>query len=294
MVNSYIGRFAPSPSGPLHFGSLISALASFLDARSNGGKWLLRIDDLDTPRCVSGMDSYIQQTLEKLGLHWDDEIRYQSQQFDEYQAALNQLDNSGYLFHCYCPRRLTKGKPYPGTCREINIDQDRQHSVRVKITTESISLHDSIQTTVPVDLSQTTGDFIVQRADKIISYNLAVLVDDHATGVNHIVRGADLIDTTFNQLYLQKLLGLNIPTYTHHPVIADLNGKKYSKQHGAVDVLVLGQATELIFHSLTFLGQQPEQELLQLSTNELLDWAIKNWNLDNIPKLNQIELAKPM
>ncbi len=288
MADTYTGRFAPSPSGPLHLGSLISALASFLDARRHAGKWLLRIDDIDAPRCTPGMATHIQQTLERLGLHWDGRIRYQSQHLDDYLAALNRLQQTGELFRCYCPRRLTKGKSCPGRCRDSKQRQDKAHSLRVKMRPEAMSFHDSIQSVLATSPDKAVSDFIVRRADQMTAYNLAVVVDDQATGVTHIVRGTDLIDTTFNQLHLHTLLGLKPPGYAHHPVIVDPAGKKYSKQHGAVDILTSGQPSEVIFHGLNLLGQQPEPQLRRAEVSELLAWAIAHWQLDNIPTTRKI------
>ena len=280
MLNtSYIGRFAPTPSGPLHFGSIVAALASYLDARHNGGKWLLRIEDIDTPRVRAGADRQIIDTLESLGLEWDGDIVYQSRRLDRYQQALALLRGKDLLYHCYCPRKITRGKPYPGTCRQRETRDSKPHSLRVRTPDESISFDDTIQERLRGRLNELTGDFILRRSDGLIAYNLAVVIDDAAQGITHIVRGADLVDTTFNQIYLQTILNLPTPIYAHHPLVVDDCGKKISKQDGATDVLTGASPEEVLLRALNFLEQAPEQNLARADKQEILARAVTHWNI---------------
>ena len=280
---NYTGRFAPTPSGPLHFGSIVAALASYLDARHNAGRWLLRIEDIDTPRVRKGADRKIINTLEILGLEWDGAIVYQGARLDRYEQALAILADTGLLYRCYCPRRVTKGKPYPGTCRRRAGPESRPHSLRVRTTDETISFPDAIRGRLAGRLAELTGDFILRRSDGLVAYNLAVVIDDAAQGVTRIVRGADLIDTTFNQLYLQSVLNLPAPEYAHHPLVLDEGGKKISKQHGATDVLAGAAPEQALLRALNFLGQAPEAGLARAGKREILDWATCHWKIDTVP-----------
>ena len=275
----YIGRFAPTPSGPLHFGSIVAALASYLDARHNGGKWLLRMEDIDRPRVWTGADRQIIDTLEILGLEWDGAIVYQSERLDQYQQALAKLAHDDLLYRCYCPRKTTKGKPYPGTCRTSTGLDDKPHSTRVKTPERSITFDDVIQGRLAGRLNELTGDFILRRSDGLIAYNLAVVIDDAAQGISHIVRGADLLDTTFNQVYLQSVLNLPTPSYAHHPLAVDSYGKKISKQDGASDVLSGVSPEAVLLRALRFLGQEPDPALADADKREILDWAVGHWKI---------------
>ncbi|MDE0156898.1 MAG: tRNA glutamyl-Q(34) synthetase GluQRS [Gammaproteobacteria bacterium] len=283
MLNtSYTGRFAPTPSGPLHFGSIVAALASYLDARHHGGRWLLRIEDIDTPRVRRGADRKIIDTLEILGLEWDGDIVYQSERIDHYQRALALLRDKDLLYRCYCPRRLTKGKPYPGTCRAREEIPGKPYALRVKTSQQPVSFADAIQGRLAGRLIELTGDFILRRSDGLIAYNLAVVVDDAAQGVTHIVRGADLLDTTFNQVYLQSVLNLPAPGYAHHPLVLDERGKKVSKQDGATDVLAGASPETVLLQSLGFLGQNPDQELKGAGKRDILAWAVDHWTIEGV------------
>ena len=280
MLNtSYIGRFAPTPSGPLHFGSIVAALASYLDARHNGGKWLLRIEDIDTPRVRAGADRQIIDTLETLGLEWDGAIIYQSERLDQYQHALTKLAHDDLLYRCCCPRRITKGKPYPGTCRNRADTAGSPYALRVKISDNPVIFQDAIQGRLSGSLNELTGDFILRRSDGLIAYNLAVVIDDAAQGITHIVRGADLVDTTFNQIYLQTILNLPTPIYAHHPLVVDDCGKKISKQDGATDVLTGASPEEVLLRALNFLQQAPEQNLARADKQEILARAVTHWKI---------------
>lgn len=279
----YVGRFAPTPSGPLHFGSIVAALASYLDVRHNGGRWLLRIDDIDTPRVRSGADRQIINSLEILGLEWDGDIIYQSERPDRYEQALAQLSERGMLYRCWCPRRTTKGKTYPGTCRARAEIAGKPYSLRVKIPDNSpVLFTDVIQGRLTGRLNELTGDFILRRSDGLIAYNLAVVVDDAAQGVTHVVRGADLLDTTFNQVYLQSVLKLPTPEYAHHPLVVDDRGKKISKQDGATDVLAGVSPETVLIQALSFLGQHPAQELKGAKKQDILAWAVAHWTISAI------------
>lgn len=287
-ATTYVGRFAPSPTGPLHFGSIVAALGSYLDARHNNGKWLLRIDDLDTPRLQAGADDKILSALEKLEMYWDGNVIYQSQRHQAYQEAEDRLQSSNLLFPCYCPRKLVRGKPYPGTCRQKYLEADRQHAIRIKTKPGNYTLHDLIQPEYSQNLLEDVGDFIIKRADGIYAYHLAVVLDDAYQGVTHIVRGVDLMHSTPRQIYLQQQLGLTIPVYAHLPLAVSQSGQKISKQAMAEDVLLLNQPANILFTCLKFLGQKPLAELLQASLNEIIEWGIANWQLSNVPKLAAI------
>ena len=283
MLNTtYVGRFAPTPSGPLHFGSIVAALAGYLDARHHRGRWLLRIEDIDTPRVRTGADRKIIDTLEILGLEWDGDIVYQSNRLDHYRQALARLQDKDLLYRCYCPRKITKGKPYPGTCRTREEMAGKPHALRVKTPDQPVIFVDKILGRLTGELSELTGDFILRRSDGLIAYNLAVVVDDAAQGVTRIVRGADLLDTTFNQVYLQSVLNLPAPGYAHHPLVLDENGKKISKQDGATDVLAGVSPETVLLQALRFLGQNPGQELDGADQADILAWAVDHWKIEAV------------
>ncbi len=284
----YVGRFAPTPSGPLHFGSIIAALGSYLDARHHQGRWLLRIDDLDTPRLQAGADDKILAALETLGLHWDGMVVYQSRRHEAYQHALANLQSRDLLFPCYCPRKLVKGRPYPGTCRQREVEKDRQHALRIKVAPGTVVLHDLIQTEYRQNLLDEVGDFIIRRADGLYAYHLAVVLDDAWQGITHIVRGADLMASTPRQIYLQQQLAVELPVYAHLPLAVSQTGVKISKQSMAKDVLLLGAPNTVLFNCLNFLGQQPEADLSQAPVRELIQWGIEHWQLSRVPKLGSI------
>ena len=281
--NSYIGRFAPTPSGPLHFGSIVAALASYLDARHNAGKWLLRIEDIDTPRVRTGADRQIINTLEMLGLEWDGAIIYQSKRLDFYEQALALLADGDLLYRCYCPRKITKGKPYPGTCRTLANQDEKPHSLRVKTPDRPIIFDDIIQGCLAGRLNELTGDFILRRSDGLIAYNLAVVIDDAYQKITRVVRGADLLDTTFNQIYLQSILNQPTPAYAHHPLAIEDSGKKISKQDGATDVLAGVAPETVLLRALRFLGQSPNPKLAHAEKRDILAWAVCYWEIDAVP-----------
>ena len=271
----YIGRFAPSPSGPLHFGSLVAALASWLDARAAGGRWLVRVEDLDRPRVQPGAADGILRTLERLGLYWDGEVVFQSRRGARYEQALARLRDT-YL--CGCSRReiadsavslATDGaQVYPGTCRAGLPAGRNARALRVRVQ-GMISFADRVQGLLKQDLERGVGDFVLRRADGQFAYQLAVVVDDADQQVTDVVRGADLLDSTPRQIYLQRLLGLATPRYLHVPVAIDARGEKLSKHAGARPI-----DREDLQRALRFLGQ-PE--------SATLDDAIRSWNPARVP-----------
>lgn len=285
--SDYRGRFAPSPTGPLHFGSLVAAIGSYLDAKHHQGKWLVRIEDLDTPRTVSGAASDILATLEAYGLHWDEDIVYQNPRTATYEEAFHQLKDSGAVYPCACSRKeiadsaLQRGDEvvYPGTCRNGMAQGKDARAWRVRVNDTRIDFKDRVQGNIIQELATEVGDFVVLRADALFSYQLAVVLDDAAQGITDVVRGADLLYSTPRQIYLQQLLGLPPPAYMHLPVAVNVQGQKLSKQALAQPV-DKNNAVSTIFDALVFLRQQPSAGLRLGSVRQILDWAIDNWRTD--------------
>jgi glutamyl-Q tRNA(Asp) synthetase len=294
-VTIYRGRFAPTPSGPLHFGSMVAAVGSFLDARSRGGTWLVRIDDLDPPRSVPGAADAILRCLDAFGMHWDSEVVYQSTRNDAYHAALHQLRQSGGIYPCACSRREisdaglagVEGAVYPGTCRKSLTAGREARALRVRTDAAVIEFDDGLQGHVRQVLQAEIGDFVVYRADHVFAYHLACAVDDAEQGVTDVVRGADLIASTPRQIHLQKLLGLPTPAYLHLPVAVNAMGEKLSKQTRAHAVEQSHPATTL-GRLLRFLGHAPPAELAGTGVGELWQWAFKNWQHENLPHASAI------
>jgi glutamyl-Q tRNA(Asp) synthetase len=282
----YIGRFAPSPTGPLHFGSLIAAVASYLDARHRGGRWLVRMEDVDVTRCRPEWADDILRTLERFGLTWDGEVAMQSERAALYQAALDRLEKSGLVYRCICSRREIAdsategidGPVYPGTCR-LAEHRTSPCAWRVLTTPDSIEFTDLVQGRIVQQLDAQIGDFILRRRDNLFAYQLAVVVDDALQGITHVVRGADLLDSTPRQIYLQGLLGMPQPAYAHVPVALNQQGQKLSKQTLAPSVADADIARSLNA-ALAFLGQP-------LATSDkpqtMLAQARRNWSLSAIP-----------
>ncbi len=289
----YTGRFAPSPSGPLHAGSLIAALASYLDARAHQGRWLLRIEDLDPPRESPEACQQIIDALEQLELHWDGPILFQSQRLEAYQATLNQLQKLDLIFPCICTRQDIREQDgiYPGTCRQLSIEElsaDHQpYAIRCRVDTRYIRYTDALQGQQVQQLSTELGDFIIKRKDGLFAYQLAVVVDDAFQGVNHVVRGIDLLDSTARQIYLQHVLKLPEPAYAHIPIIVNSDGQKLSKQHHARP-LDLNQPIQTLHSALQYLQQSPPQSLLKSSVKELLGWAIEHWDMQKMENLRLV------
>ena len=283
MGASYIGRFAPSPTGPLHAGSLVAALASWLDARACNGRWLVRIEDVDTPRCIPGADRIILQQLAACGLAADEPPLWQSQRGALYQAALDRLSHSGQAYPCTCSRKDIEAAlaargvrrdrftelAYPGTCRTGPTQPGRPQAWRLRVPAGTVHWHDRRLGPQQQDVAATVGDFVLHRADGLWAYQLAVVVDDAAQGVTHVVRGADLADNTARQILLQRALGLPLPHYLHVPLVLGANGEKLSKQNGA-SALDLSNPLAALNAAALALG-------LNASTQGALAQALAEW-----------------
>lgn len=291
----YRGRFAPSPTGALHFGSLVAALGSYLEAKTRQGQWLLRIEDIDAPRNAPGASDAILRSLEACGFEWDGDPVLQSQRRNLYEGALEQLRHGGWLYPCGCTRReiadsmpAAKGVPgaprrYPGTCRAGVRSGRAERSLRVRVEPGEISFEDAVQGRVGQDVDREVGDFVLRRSDGQIAYQLAVVVDDAQQGVTHVVRGADLIDSTPRQIYLQRLLGLPTPAYLHLPVAANAAGEKLSKQTRAAALNERTSQTALVA-ALGFLGQEPPAGLASHALADVWAWAFSHWDMRKLPR----------
>lgn len=287
----YIGRFAPSPTGALHFGSLLAAVASFLDARANGGKWLVRVEDLDPPREPAGSAELILQQLSDLGLNWDGEVLYQSTRLDAYAQALHQLQEAGLCYPCDCTRGQIRemGNAYDGSCRRRKTPPKKPYALRVKTTAAEIGFDDAVQGHYSQQLEDEAGDFVLLRKDELFAYQLAVVVDDEYQQISHVVRGFDLLDSTPRQIYLQQQLGYRPLHYAHIPIIVDNLGQKLSKQAFA-PAIETSKAAELIFSALSVLGQSPPTKLKMESPATQLEWATLNWNMQSVAGIESIPL----
>jgi glutamyl-Q tRNA(Asp) synthetase len=291
-VNSarYIGRFAPSPTGPLHFGSLVAAVASWLDARAVGGRWLVRMEDLDRPRCEPVAADTILRQLEAYGLRWDGTVMVQSRRDDAYAAALAVLQARGVVYPCSCSRSQLAHAPrnhegeiiYPGTCRNGLPPGADARAWRVRVQDVNTHFHDRIHGDLQQNLARDVGDFIVKRADGLFAYQLAVVVDDAYQGITDIVRGADLLWNTPRQIVLQALLDVPTPRYAHVPLITNAAGQKLSKQTLAPTLPESGRG-EVMAQALAALGHPPSAELAGTSPAELLAWASAHWQIENVP-----------
>ena len=286
----YCGRFAPSPSGPLHFGSLVAAVAGFVDARARRGRWLLRVEDLDPPRVVPGAADAILATLDAYGLHWDGAVVYQSARLEHYRAALERLRQTGLVYPCGCSRRdiaaTRTGPVYPGTCRN-GVSSHRPPALRLRTDDREIAFLDRLQGRFGQRLESEVGDFVLRRADGVYAYQLAVVVDDAWQQVSDVVRGSDLLDSTPRQIYLQRLLGLPQPRYCHLPLALNRQGDKLSKQTGAPALDDRRPALALVA-ALDFLDQHPPPHLAAAGANQVLDWAVANWQPARIPALDRV------
>ena len=285
----YAGRFAPSPTGPLHFGSLVAALASWLDARAAKGRWHVRIEDLDPPRAQAGAADDILRVLEQLELYWDGPVIFQSRRTKLYEEALQAL--RAHTYWCGCSRReiadsslgvaADGAQIYPGTCRD-GLPQGRTaRALRVKTGPEKISFHDRVQGTQEQALAAQIGDFVLYRSDGQFAYQLAVVVDDAAQSISDVVRGADLLDSTARQIHLQRLLGCREPRYLHVPVATNAAGEKLSKQTGAPPI-DSSRRQDILAGALRFLGQPATDDLAE---------AVRNWNPARVPACRTIALA---
>lgn len=292
----YRGRFAPSPSGPLHFGSLVTALGGALDAHAHGGEWRLRIDDLDSPRVAPGAADMILRALEAYGFAWQGEVRYQSQSLEAYEAALAELTRLGVVYACACSRReiadsvvSQRGAAiYPGTCRGGIAPDRAARAIRLNTQGARIALCDRLQGDLTLDLERAVGDFVIKRADGLFAYQLAAVVDDAALGVTDIVRGADLIDSSLRQIYLQRLLGLSTPRYLHLPVAVNALGEKLSKQTLA-PALDLQHPGPALVRALAFLNQAPPPSLARAPVSEIWAWARLNWRVARLSGVRTLQ-----
>ena len=276
---SHSGRFAPSPTGELHFGSLISAVASYLQVKHVGGEWLIRVEDIDPPREVTGSATRILQDLSRLGMNSDRPVLFQSTRTSAYDSAINMLLSEGKAFYCGCSRKdLPSSGIYPGTCRGGLAPGKSARTVRLNVEGSIIRFPDLIQGAIEEDLENSAGDFIIRRADGLPAYQLAVVVDDAYQGITEVVRGRDLLDSTARQIYLQRALGLPTPAYAHHPLAMDGEGKKLGKRY-ASDPIGRLPAASSVQAALQFLGQQPPQGL---NLQELWSWATEHWRLESI------------
>ena len=273
-----VGRFAPSPTGPLHFGSLITAIASYCDIKARGGEWLIRIEDTDRPRIQAGATQQIIDTLAAFGLESDRLIVYQQDRLDLYEQALARLAAQQHTYACGCTRKLLQGQqPYLGTCREAHLDL-AGHAIRLKVPDEKRCFTDRIQAQQCENLQHSIGDFVLKRRDGIISYQLAVVVDDAAQGVTDVIRGADLLDNTLRQIWLGQCLGLPTLRYAHVPLAMNTTGQKLSKQNLA-QPLDPQQAHTLIRQALVALGQP---DPLGGSVTQMLQHGVHYWQLARI------------
>jgi len=285
-----IGRYAPSPTGPLHFGSLVAAVASYMQARSQGHAWYVRIEDLDPPREVPGAADTILWQLEAFGLRWDGTVLYQSERTDAYVDAVDRLKRLGLAFDCGCTRREARtgsrgleGPIYPGTCRNGLAPGRAPRSVRLRVPAGERTVMDGLQGRIGQDLSRDVGDFVLRRADGLHAYQLAVVVDDASQGVTEVVRGADLLDSTLRQVYLQQCLGLPTPSYVHLPVMVDQHGDKLSKSSGAGAIDADRPVIELV-RAFRALGLRPPPVLNGATVEEAIGWACESWTLDRVPR----------
>ncbi|NJC87258.1 MAG: tRNA glutamyl-Q(34) synthetase GluQRS [Desulfuromonas sp.] len=290
-MTTITGRFAPSPTGPLHFGSLVAAVGSYCLARRAGGRWLVRIEDLDTPRVVPGAADEILFTLETLGFRWDGEVVWQSRRQEAYLAALEQLHNQGLLYDCACSRKEIlasaphpgeEGPIYPGTCRQGLPAGRLPRAVRIRVPDRQSGFIDGVFGRYEQNLARDVGDFVLRRADGMIAYQLAVVVDDADSRVNQVVRGADLLGSTLRQIFLLENLGRPVPAYLHLPLVLHADGSKISKRNGEGDN-PLARGGEMIKRALEWLGQDIPGELHTAPSAELLAWGSDCLAVGRIP-----------
>lgn len=281
---AYIGRFAPTPSGYLHFGSLVAALASYLDARAVNGRWLVRMEDLDPPREVAGAQQAILSTLQSYGFEWDGELVRQSSRHSEYAALVERLLSQGLAYACTCSRKQLAGSHgiYPGTCRNAGYGF-ADAAIRLRVPELTYHVIDRVQGDYRQHLGREVGDFVIRRRDGLYAYQLAVVLDDAWQGVTDVVRGADLLDSTPRQLYLQELLGLPQPRYLHVPLITQPDGHKLGKTYRSPPLLA-DQATTVLMRALRALGQALPDGAAYATPAELLRWASQHWHATRIPR----------
>lgn len=290
----YRGRFAPSPTGPLHKGSLVAAVASYLDARAHNGEWLVRMEDVDELRNVKGAAETILHSLEAYGFEWDGSILFQTERTQAYTHALQILQNQQRIYPCTCSRKNLKNKAennkietgklgyiYPGFCAENHFSDVKpgEYAIRIKVPEQDYAFNDRRLNHIRQNLKKDSGDFIIRRRDRLFAYQLAVVVDDAFQNITHVVRGVDLLDSTSRQIFLQQCLSYPELEYAHIPLIIHQNGDKLSKQTGAKSI---GDKADipLLVDCLKFLGQNPPEELSKESLANVWRWAMDNWKLN--------------
>jgi len=293
----YCGRFAPSPTGPLHFGSLVAAVGSWLDAYAHDGRWLLRIEDIDTPRNQPGAAQVILRQLEAFGFSWHGVEIYQSKRLSVYDSTFDYIRQRGLAYGCACSRRDIANavkvnqegeRPYPGICRQGLAPGVVPRAWRLRVEQAEIAFVDRLQGIYRQNLARNVGDFVLRRADEFYSYQLAVVADDIEQGVNHIVRGADLISSTPRQIFLYQRLGQPAPTYAHLPLAVNAAGNKLSKQTHAPELQLDNVSTQLLL-ALRFLGQPAPLSLKRSTPGDVWQWAKENWDFARIPQQVKIQ-----
>lgn len=291
----YIGRFAPSPTGPLHMGSLVTAIASYCEAKIHHGQWLVRMEDVDATRAIIDADRLIYQQLQAFGMQWDGEVIYQTQRTSAYANAFAELQARHLIYPCTCTRKEIadsaisvglEGSIYPKNCLRKPINPALNPAYRIKTNDHTVTFHDAIYGVVSQSVSEAIGDFILKRADGYFAYQLAVVVDDHFQGVTHIVRGADLLESTPRQLYLQTLLGYTTPSYMHIPIVKNASGEKLSKHTQASPIALDASHSGLIgaqlTEALTFLGLVPPPSLATRPVSAIWDWTLAHWQTNTL------------
>ncbi|WP_263264526.1 tRNA glutamyl-Q(34) synthetase GluQRS [Pseudomonas sp. RIT-PI-S] len=292
MPSPRIGRFAPTPSGLLHFGSLVAAVASFVDARALGGQWLLRMEDIDPPREMPGAKHAILTTLEHYGFEWDGPVVYQSERHGLYQAVIDRWLQQGLAYACTCSRKTLEsfGGIYPGFCRDAGHAPEGA-AIRLRVPELRYGFEDRLQGRFEQHLGNEVGDFIIRRRDGLYAYQLAVVLDDGAQGVTDIVRGADLLDSTPRQLYLQELLGLPAPSYLHVPLLVQPDGHKLGKRYRSAP-LTTDDARAQLLRALRTLGQRPSTDLDSAAPKDILAWAVRHWRVEALPRARTLAEAQ--
>lgn len=288
-VMKYIGRFAPSPSGPLHFGSLIAALGSYFQAKSQRGTWLVRMEDLDPPREMPGAADIILRQLQAYGLQWDGEVMYQSQRHEAYQAQIEQWLDEGVAYYCRCTRKQIRaaGGYYPGTCRTAAITDGDGCAIRIKVAHPTYQFTDEQHDTITIPPALAEEDFIIKRRDGLFAYNLAVVLDDIEQGIIQVVRGADLIEPTGRQISLYRQLNAKPVSYLHLPLAVDEQGNKLSKQNHAT-AIDLQHPQPTLIRAMEFLGFVMNAEIKGAGVEEIIRWGCQNWSQDQLPSATEI------
>ncbi|MBU1236731.1 MAG: tRNA glutamyl-Q(34) synthetase GluQRS [Gammaproteobacteria bacterium] len=297
---NYVGRFAPSPTGPLHFGALVAALGSCLEARARRGRWLVRMEDVDEPRCSQKAADGILRTLEAFGFEWDGAVMVQSARKECYREALERLKREHRVYPCACTRRELADSAlapdgatiYPGTCRNGLPPGKSARAWRLRVDESVVCFDDAVQGRICQNLAREVGDFVLLRADGYFAYQLAVVVDDADQGVTHVVRGADLLDSTPRQIYLHGCFGLTSPQYTHLPVAVNTVGEKLSKQTRAAPIDERHPLPALVA-AMRFLGQEVPADIRRTTTADFWAWAVEAWRLDRVPRRRTLAAIVP-